>query len=250
MRERFAKVAAAKAEENRAARDACKLGQQKDLQQPAIKKTDMCSQGAPPELTDQHVLLHGSPVMLGKLLGQGAYGKVFAGTIKGTGVPTLGVKVPQKLRQREDCQGVGVDSSPSAFQDIAQEFTYLYHLSKCPFIVRTFGIVAGSSGVTGLALELAQGSLLTALNEKQLVISGRAVLVQVLHGLQYIHSRHVLHGDLKPGNILSFAGGRVALSDFGLAKTLQNGRISVQGNQIYSLGYRCPECLHARKKQA
>ncbi len=250
MRERFAKAARAKAEENRAARDACKLGQQKDGQQPTIRKTESCSQGAPPDLSEQHVLLHGTPVILGKVLGQGAYEKVFTGTIKGTSVPTLGVKVPQKLKQREDCQRVGIDSSPSAFQDIAQEFKYLYHLSKCPFIVRTFGIVAGSSGMIGLALELAQGSLQTALNQKQLVISSRAVLVQVLHGLQYIHSRYVLHGDLKPGNVLTFPCGRVALSDFGLAKDLQNGRVSVQGNQVYSLGYRCPECLHARKKQA
>ncbi len=37
----------------------------------------------------------------------------------------------------------------------------------------------------------------------------------VLQGLDYLHTNHVMHGDLKPDNLLLSAGGTVKISDFG-----------------------------------
>ncbi len=45
----------------------------------------------------------------------------------------------------------------------------------------------------------------------------REVMAQLLKGLAFLHSRQVIHRDLKCGNILLQKDGRVKLADFGIA---------------------------------
>lgn len=44
--------------------------------------------------------------------------------------------------------------------------------------------------------------------------------VQISLGLQHMHSKHVLHRDLKPNNIFLTKKGKVKLGDFGISKEL------------------------------
>ena len=44
-----------------------------------------------------------------------------------------------------------------------------------------------------------------------------------LQALDYLHYNHVVHGDLKPENVLMSARGNVTLSDFGCSKVIISG---------------------------
>ncbi|OJA13752.1 hypothetical protein AZE42_01526 [Rhizopogon vesiculosus] len=50
-------------------------------------------------------------------------------------------------------------------------------------------------------------------------------LVDVAHGLQYLHSQHIIHGDLSGNNVLIDRNGKASLVDFGLSALLP-GRMS------------------------
>lgn len=63
------------------------------------------------------------------------------------------------------------------------------------------------------------------------------VTAQIVSALDYLHSRSIVHRDLKPSNILQDYLGRVYLSDFGLAKSLQGETLSLhtgRGTSLYA----------------
>lgn len=53
------------------------------------------------------------------------------------------------------------------------------------------------------------------------------LFLQLCEALQYVHQRLVVHGDLKPGNVLVSAEGRIKLLDFGIARLLGSGEEDV-----------------------
>ncbi|MBE0510437.1 MAG: serine/threonine protein kinase [Chromatiales bacterium] len=65
-----------------------------------------------------------------------------------------------------------------------------------------------------------------------------AVFVPLLEGLRLIHSRGLLHLDIKPGNIYLRAGAKPLLLDFGAVHEMQQTR-QYQPGQVLTLGF-CP----------
>ncbi|KAI6106553.1 kinase-like domain-containing protein [Pisolithus croceorrhizus] len=47
------------------------------------------------------------------------------------------------------------------------------------------------------------------------------MLYQLANGLQYLHTSNVVHGDLKPGNVLIGDSGELVITDFGLSRILE-----------------------------
>ncbi|MDH5181172.1 MAG: serine/threonine protein kinase, partial [Gammaproteobacteria bacterium] len=62
------------------------------------------------------------------------------------------------------------------------------------------------------------------------------VFIPLLHGLGVIHSKGLLHLDIKPGNIYLRAGGNPLLLDFGAAHEMMHTR-QFQSNQVVTPGF-------------
>ncbi|XP_076434637.1 phosphorylase b kinase gamma catalytic chain, liver/testis isoform-like [Babylonia areolata] len=71
---------------------------------------------------------------------------------------------------------------------------------------------------------------------------GRAVMFQLLQAVQFLHSKNIVHRDLKLENILLDDDINVKVSDFGLAKALTNGQLS---GALGTLVYMAPEVVTA-----
>mmetsp|Transcript_96284 Transcript_96284/g.272171 ORF Transcript_96284/g.272171 Transcript_96284/m.272171 type:complete len:337 (-) Transcript_96284:79-1089(-) len=68
------------------------------------------------------------------------------------------------------------------------------------------------------------------------------VVMQVARGLEHLHSRRLMHRDIKPHNILHNCLGEVKLTDFGITKVMEDRMsrtLSVVGTQTYMSPERC-----------
>lgn len=64
---------------------------------------------------------------------------------------------------------------------------------------------------------------------------------QALAALRYAHSRRVAHRDIKPANIIVTPGGAIKLTDFGLAKSAADPRLTQTGAVLGTAHYMSPE---------
>ncbi|MFT4977289.1 MAG: serine/threonine protein kinase/tetratricopeptide (TPR) repeat protein [Myxococcota bacterium] len=102
------------------------------------------------------------------------------------------------------------------------------------------------AGSPYLAMELAQGTIAPSCG--QMSWDGiRATLLSLLSALGHAHARGLLHGDLKPGNVL-LVGPIIKLSDFGLARRL--GRPPEATVSMGTPRYMAPEQALSRWREA
>ena len=113
-----------------------------------------------------------------------------------------------------------------------------------PNIIPIYRITPGGR-LFWYAMKFLEGrSLADVLAEKGLltVQESIGVLDQVADALDYAHQRGVVHRDIKPGNVMLDARGRVIVTDFGIAKELQQGAaLTGSGNILGTPYYMSPE---------
>ncbi len=109
-------------------------------------------------------------------------------------------------------------------------------------VIHDFGRAAAAEAY--LVMEhCPEGSLADRLGRDGAVAPGEAVAIvaQIASAIDAAHAAGIVHRDLKPGNIL-FAGGRVKVADFGLAKLWSDDDPQLTGpNAIGSPLYMSPE---------
>jgi len=114
-----------------------------------------------------------------------------------------------------------------------QEAKAAGHLSH-PNIV-TIHDLGKSGDVAYIAMELMEGRELQEMlygKGRLLVTDALNIAIQVAAGLSYAHQRGVVHGDIKPSNIMVLGDNLVKIADFGIAK-MASARERKQEDGIY-----------------
>ena len=112
-----------------------------------------------------------------------------------------------------------------------------------PNIIPIYRVSSGGE-LMWYSMKLLEGKSLDTLLKAQEHLafeSTVAVLEQVADALDYAHQHGVIHRDIKPGNIVLDDRGRVTVTDFGIAKELQEGSLSASGSLLGTPYYMAPE---------
>ena len=101
-----------------------------------------------------------------------------------------------------------------------------------------------------LVMEFIEGTPLDRLLEKGTLPVPRACawIAHAAEALDVAHTRGVIHGDVKPANILITADGKVKLTDFGMARVAK--RDTGDSPLLGTPAYWCPEQIMGRPQDA
>jgi eukaryotic-like serine/threonine-protein kinase len=100
--------------------------------------------------------------------------------------------------------------------------------------------------LTYMAMEFLEGQNLQKFCRKGSLLPLRQVLSmmeEVASGLDYAHSRGVVHRDIKPGNIMLLKDGHVKVTDFGIAKAISSSQTK-SGVVLGTPNYMSPEQIN------
>lgn len=120
-----------------------------------------------------------------------------------------------------------------------------------PNIVRVYNR-GETDGHLWIAMEYVKGTAANDLDRANLTPARIVrIITDVAAALDYAHSQHVLHRDIKPGNFLVAAPGsereRVLLADFGIARALDDATaLTATGSMVGTAAYAAPETIEGR----
>ena len=142
-------------------------------------------------------------------------------------------------------------SNPEILQRFKQELILARQVTDRN-VIRIFDL-GEADGIKYITMEYLEGETLYQIlrrHGKVPVQEAVDIMRQTLSGLQAAHREGVIHRDLKPGNIMRDASGRVAVMDFGLARSLEGDGMTRTGTMMGTMEYMSPEQAHAKDLDA
>ncbi|KAF8324367.1 kinase-like domain-containing protein, partial [Cantharellus anzutake] len=74
--------------------------------------------------------------------------------------------------------------------------------------------------------------------------SKSTIILEIAAGLLYLHEQGVVHGDVKPTNVLVGSNGRAMLCDFGLSIAIDDSSTHPIGSSVFTtIQYSAPELI-------
>lgn len=173
------------------------------------------------------------------VLGRGGMGRIY--------------RVRNRLTEREEAMKVvlsDLDENPAFAERFLREIKVHASLQH-PNIAALYSAQRIGERLV-MILELVEGVSLEAMlrSEGMAVPESTHYIIQVLEALAYAHERGVVHRDIKPANILIGAGGVVKLTDFGIARSASEARLTGTGQALGTLAYMSPEQIGAGQVDA
>ena len=173
------------------------------------------------------------------VLHEGTFGRVFRARDDSTGAE-VAIKVPKR-----DCPA-----------DALEELQYNVHVQTHPNVNHILDVVC-HGGVLGLVFPLAPVDLRAFLVKRHGISECRAVFKSALAAGSHVHSRQIIHTDIKPANFVmitcsadkELGGHQLKLADFGSAVcALPSARtfptradVQARGLRVTTWPYRAPE---------
>ncbi|XP_061752486.1 serine/threonine-protein kinase 36-like [Nerophis ophidion] len=157
-------------------------------------------------------------------VGQGSFGRVHKGMKKFTGQVVALKFMPKMGRSNKE------------LQSLKKEIDIMTNLQH-PNIVKLFDSFETETEVV-VVTEYAEGQLFQIIEDDGSLPESqvREIACQLVSALYYLHSRRILHRDMKPQNILFDKNGVVKLCDFGFARAMSVSTMvltSIKGTPLY-----------------
>ncbi|KAJ6604566.1 MAP kinase [Mycena vulgaris] len=179
----------------------------------------------------------------GELIGRGTYGRVYLALNATTGemIAVKQVEIPRTASDKNDSRQVTV---VQALKLESETLKVLDH----PNIVQYLGFEETPANLS-IFLEYVPGGSIGSCLLKHGKFDEevtKSFTAQILAGLEYLHSKGILHRDLKSDNILVEISGVCKISDFGISKRTDNNdaHTAMQGTVFWM----APEVINTQKK--
>ena len=146
---------------------------------------------------------------LGRLLGEGTFGKVKYAVHSITG-EEVAIKVLNKERIQRQNMG----------EQIKREISNMKAIMRHPNVVRLHEVLASKTRIFIVVELVSGGELFDRIVENKRFDEGTARFYfrQLCDGVAFCHSKNICHRDLKPENLLLDAHDNLKISDFGLSR--------------------------------
>lgn len=201
---------------------------------------------------------HEKEIEVEKQLQEGAYGRICSVSLKGSSSPKVsGLSLAAKIIEVKEPKG-SVDEKasvlPEEYEMIIKELRTLKTLQspENDYIVKLYSayhVQYEKKAEVWLLMELLPRDLFDIVEPRHMVLTLREIAVivrRIILALEFVHSKGLIHRDLKLENILLSSDGRLKLCDFGFTEKQtdelivterMNGTVEVMAPELFIKGH-------------